>query len=113
MKPFLTNLTRPLRRLRGRGAFALLAVSALALGGASPSVSAQETAAKVASSNETIEGSDREDGPSGSPWFHNAQVPGRFESYAISSYSFTAEDFGFSLVEGISAMEISFMQSNA
>ncbi len=73
----------------------------------------QTTRSKVAASNETIEGSERENGPSGSPWFHNAQAPGQFESYGISSYSFAASDFGFAAIDGISEMEISYMQANA
>ena len=77
--------------------------------GFTTSASAQKSVDKVAESNATIESS----GDSGSPWFHNAQVPGDFESYAISSYTFTAADFGFTSVEGITSMEISFMQANA
>lgn len=67
------------------------------------------TVAEIAASNATIESG----GDSGSPWFHNAQVPGGFESYAISSFSFTAADFGFAAVTGISDVEISYMQNNA
>jgi hypothetical protein len=85
----------------------LLAVSAVGL---APVASAQlVTAAEIAASNATIESS----GDSGSPWFHNAQVPGSFESYAISSYSFSPSDFGFASVTGITGADISYMQGNA
>lgn len=71
------------------------------------------TVAQIAASNESIEGADRDNGPSGSPFFHNAQAPGNFESYAISSYTFTAADFGFATVTGITDVAVSYMQSNA
>lgn len=54
-------------------------------------------------------------GASGSPWFHNAQaVTGSgFEEYAISTFNFTAGNFGLGSVSGISSAEISYTQSNA
>lgn len=63
----------------------------------------------TAVSNATIQSG----GDSGQPWFHNAQVPGGFESYAVSSFSFTASDFGLGMVSGLQSAEISYMQSNA
>lgn len=65
--------------------------------------------AEIAASNATIEST----GDTGSPFYHNAQVPGSFESYAVSSFSFTAADFGFASVTAISDVDISYMQSNA
>ncbi|MCC5806120.1 MAG: PEP-CTERM sorting domain-containing protein [Opitutales bacterium] len=68
-----------------------------------------QTAVGTASSNGTI----RTGGPTTNPWFHTAQGPGDFASYAISSFSFSAGDFGFGTVTGISAASISYTQSNA
>lgn len=70
---------------------------------------AAQTFVGTASSNGTI----REGGPAGNPWFHTAQGPGDFASYAISSFSFTAGDFGFGAVTGVTAASISYTQSNA
>lgn len=64
---------------------------------------------QTAAANATI----RSGGDTGSPWFHNAQVPGTFESYAVSSFSFTAADFGLGTVSGIQSAEIKYMQSEA
>ena len=69
-----------------------------------------QTVTKVAASNATI----RSGGDTGTPWFHNAQVPGAgFESYAVSSFSFSAADFGLATLSGVSVVTISYMQSNA
>lgn len=70
---------------------------------------AAQTVTNVASSNATIQAG----GPTGSPWFHNAQIPGSFASYAISSFLFTAAEFGLPEVTGIQVVEISYTQSNA
>jgi len=68
-----------------------------------------QTITNTASSNGTIQSG----GPSTSPWFHTAQVPGDFASYAISSFLFTATDFGLPEVTGVTLVEISYTQSNA
>ena len=82
----------------------------LALGAGFAVGASGQTAANVASTNATIESG----GDSGTPWWHNAQVPGAgFESFGISSFSFTPGDFGFASVTGISVVEISYMQANA
>lgn len=75
--------------------------------------SGQMTSTTMASSNATIEGVNGDNGPTTQPFFHNAQVPGNFESFAISSYTFSAGDFGYGSVTGINSAEISYMQSNA
>ncbi len=72
------------------------------------SLSAQ-TFIGTADSNATI----RTGGPTTNPWFHTAQGPGSNASYAISSFSFTAGDFGFAEVTEVTAASISYTQSNA
>lgn len=64
---------------------------------------------QVADANATV----RNTGPTSSPWFHNAQVPGTFESYGISTFSFSAADFSLAAVTDIASVEVSYMQSNA
>jgi len=64
--------------------------------------------AQTARSNETIEG----DGPSGSPWWHNAQPSGPFQEYAVDSFLFTPANFGGAVTD-IASVRISYMQSNA
>ncbi|MEM0966138.1 MAG: hypothetical protein AAGJ81_08335 [Verrucomicrobiota bacterium] len=68
-----------------------------------------QTATKVATSNESIESG----GPSGTPWFHNAQTLGTFQEYGISSFAFVPTDFGFPTVTGISAIKISYLKNGA
>jgi hypothetical protein len=63
----------------------------------------------VASSNGTI----RADGPTTSPWFHNAQVAGEFASYAISSFTLMASDFGEGEITEVTSATISYTQANA
>jgi hypothetical protein len=78
--------------------------------GLAAAAGAQVTQSLTALSNGTI----RNTGPTTSPWFHNAQAPGsEFESYGISSFQFTAANFGYSSVTGITSAQISYMQSNA
>jgi len=63
----------------------------------------------TAVSNATIRG----DGPTSSPWFHNAQIPGDFESYGVASFTVTAAALGVEEVSGIDEITISYTQSNA
>lgn len=63
----------------------------------------------TAASNATV----RSDGPTTSPWFHNAQTPGDFESYGVSSFLVTPSDLGVEELDGIEALTISYTQSNA
>jgi hypothetical protein len=69
----------------------------------------QTEVSTIASSNGTI----RADGPTTSPWFHNAQVAGDFASYAISSFTLTAADFGEGEVAEVTSATISYTQANA
>lgn len=66
---------------------------------------------RVASANATV----RTFGPTTSPWFHNAQAVtgGGFESFGISTYLYTAADFGLPSVTDITSVQVSYMQSNA
>ncbi|MFO7725568.1 MAG: hypothetical protein R6V45_08480 [Oceanipulchritudo sp.] len=63
----------------------------------------------VAADNGTIE----PDGPSGSPWFHNAQAAGDFAAYGISTFNLDADAFDVAEVTSINEMEIAYTQSNA
>jgi hypothetical protein len=73
------------------------------------SASAQTEVSVVASSNISV----RSDGPTTSPWFHNAQVVGDFASYGISSFLLTADQFGEGEVTSIDSVSISYTQANA
>jgi hypothetical protein len=66
---------------------------------------------RVASANATV----RTSGPTTSPWFHNAQAVtgGGFESFAVSTYLYTAADFGLPAVTDLTSVQVSYMQSNA
>ncbi len=79
--------------------FTVLAVGALSA----------QTIVGTATSNATV----RAGGPTTNPWFHTAQGPGDFASYAISSFTFTAGDFGLASVTDVTAASISYTQSNA
>jgi hypothetical protein len=61
----------------------------------------------------TDNGTIQTEGVSGSPWFHNAQVAGNFESYGVSTFVIDAADFGFDTLTGIESIEISYTQANA
>jgi len=63
----------------------------------------------VATNNGTIQA----DGPSGSPWFHNAQVAGDFAAYGISTFTIGADAFDVAEVTSIDSVTISYTQSNA
>jgi len=75
--------------------------------GAGMALFAVSAAGQVALNNATI----RSDGPTGSPWFHNAQVAGDFASYGIST--FDPDAMGEGAVPSFSTFEISYTQSNA
>lgn len=97
----IKNQNRILGRVLGGWAFLLLLMGT--------PVIAQTTVVQLADGNATIDN----DGPNTSPWFHTAQGPGNFESYAISTFTFDPSDFGFSSVAGITGAQISYTQSNA
>lgn len=92
----------------------IICVTALALVGLTCEFAAAEiTAAKFAAENETIES----DGPSGTPWFHNAQGNNpdddeTFEEFAVSDYLFEASDFGVGAVTDITQMTVTYTQDN-
>lgn len=76
--------------------------------GLASAVSGQSTFVSTALSNATI----ASDGDSGTPWWHNAQPPGEFGSYGISSFQFSSSDFGGTVTD-ITDVSIAYMQSNA
>lgn len=95
-----TNAYRPMKKQLIVLSSALLTIVSAA--------SAQSAFTATAISNATI----RSDGETSSPWFHNAQPPGEFGSYGISSFQLSSSNFG-GPVTSISSVEISYMQANA
>jgi len=71
-------------------------------------VSAQgREAVSQADHNATI----RRDGPTANPWFHTAQAPGRFESYAVASFRLQNRDFQSSGLTAIESVEITYLEA--
>jgi len=87
-----------------KNVFILLA----ALGVLATNAFAQTEVSVIATNNESI----RASGPGGSPWFHNAQGPGDFAQYGISSFDLSGEAYG-GPVTAIEKVTISYTQANA
>lgn len=64
---------------------------------------------QTAHNNATV----RDFGPTGTPWFHNAQGPGDFASYAISGFRFEAAPPDAPHFEVLPEVRIVYTQSNA
>lgn len=64
-------------------------------------------AVRKADHNATI----RRDGPTANPWFHTAQAPGRFESYAVATFRFRNRDFRTGGVSAIESAEVIYTEA--